>query len=214
MTKTTSEPHLPVLGPNHYDAPSLFPVGPDRAEGAERTVKFAVDNDLAYVVSLQRQWSNAVGFLPKSALQRYIHADQCLVARVNGQHAGYINWCCRPDGLLTIPQVAISPELLRSSLGSAIITTLKQAAVHGQCSHLRLKSRSDLECNQFWPRHGFVATSVVLRPSTRGLPLIEWTCSLLPPNYVQRLLADPRAMVRDTWNATPPRPDFAFSLAP
>ncbi len=197
--------------PNHSDALSLFPAGPDRAEDANRSVKLAVDNDLFYVVNLQKQWTNAVGFLPKAALQRYIHADQCLVARVNGQHAGYINWCCRPDGLLTVPQVAISPELLRSSLGSAIITTLKQAAVHGGCSHLRLKSRSDLDCNQFWPQHGFTPTSVILRPSSRGLPLIEWTCSLLPPGYVQRLLDNPRAMVRDTRPAPAPAPKFVDS---
>jgi len=173
-----------------------------------QTVKLAVDSDLSFLVSLQRTWANNVGFLPKAALLRYVNLNQCLVVFKNGQHAGYVNWCARKDGLLTIPQVAIEPTLLRTTLGTKIVRTLKRAAKRGNCSHLRLRSRSDLPCNKFWPEHGFIPTTVIVRPTARGLPLIEWTCSLLEPAYIAHILATGGKPFRITNKNLIPTPTF------
>lgn len=144
-----------------------------------RSIRPANPTDLAYLIKLQKQWSNAVGFLPRAAFVRYIDEHRILCVFENGQHAGYLTWALRRDGMLHIPQVAIEAELLRTTLGTRLMHRIEKAAIAGSCSVLRLRSRSDLSANTFWPTVGFSLTATIARPTTRGLPLLEWTKNLL-----------------------------------
>lgn len=149
-----------------------------------RSVRIATPNDLAFVVALQTKWSNNVGFLTRSALAEYITSGQMLVVLENGQHAGYLNWCCTRKGLVRVPQVALEPDILRTSVGTKIMNHLKRAALRGDCSLIRLTSRSELPANQFWPVLGFNITATYLNPTNRNLPLFEWSLPLINPSDI------------------------------
>lgn len=154
-----------------------------------RTVRTGTIQDLPYLTDLQSRWSQNVGFLPRCVLERYLERQQVYLVAENTQHAGYLLWTFRPDGLVRVLQVAIEPELLRTTLGSKVMRSLERRAIASNCSIIRLKSRSDLPANQFWPLFGFKPTAIVARPSNRGLPLIEWTLQLLDPATIALALA-------------------------
>lgn len=149
--------------------------------GPRRSIRPATTADLPFLVYLQSKWTNNLGFLPRPALQRYIDKHSILIVAENTQHAGYLAWSMRPDGIVLIPQVAITPELLRTTLGTRLLNRIAKAAINGHCSVLRLRSRSDLPANSFWPTQGFTTTAIIARPTARGLPIIEWTKLLLSP---------------------------------
>jgi N-acetylglutamate synthase-like GNAT family acetyltransferase len=146
-----------------------------------RTIRMAKPSDLTFVSDLQTRWSNNIGFLPRAALQQAIESNRTLLVFENGQHAGYLNWSANRKGAVHVTQVAIEPELLRTTLGTKIMRTIERSAVKGGCSIIRLASRSNLTANFFWPELGFATTAVFQRNSRRGLPLIEWTKLLVKP---------------------------------
>jgi len=177
-----------------------------------RTVVVGVPEDIKYVKDLQNRWTNNIGFLPACALERYLDRRQILIVRENDEPAGYLIWTFRKDGIVRIPQVAIEHELLRSTIGSKIMTHLRRAADRGHCSIIRLRSRSDLPANQFWPTLGFKPTSVVAHPTTRGLPLIEWTNQLMDAATIAHTLATAGKPFRRSRGAPAPCVDMPTLL--
>ena len=143
-----------------------------------RTVKTASIRDLRFVVSLQRRWSNTVGFLPACTHQRYIEAGHVLIVLENDEPAGFLNFTITTKGLLRLPQVAIHPDLLRTTLGSKVMRTLIRHAERNQMGAIRLTSRSDLQANIFWPTLGFKPTAILTPRTRRNKPHIEWTLQL------------------------------------
>jgi hypothetical protein len=145
----------------------------------DRTIHTATTRDLAFVIQQQRDWSSELGFLPTVTHRRYIEKGQVLIIRERGQPAGFCNWTLTRHGLLRIPQVAIHHDLLRLGIGSDMIRHLTIAS-RNHASIIRLTSRAELPCNQFWPTIGFASTSTFTPNTTRGHPLIEWTLPLHP----------------------------------
>lgn len=146
-----------------------------------RQIRMANIADLAYVEHLQNVWSNNIGFLPRAALRGSLERKQTLVVMENGSPAGYLNWCANKKGQVHVIQVAIDPELLRTTLGTKIMRTIERSAIKGDCSIIRLCSRSNLTANLMWPELGFSTTAIYQRNTRRGLPLIEWTKQLIEP---------------------------------
>ncbi len=171
--------------PTHRNPPSNASI----ASVGTRSIRTGNTNDLNYLKALQKQWSANVGFLPAVALKRYLDNKQVLLIDEGGLEAGYLIWTFRNDGLVRIPQVAISPELLRTTLGTKAINTIIRSARRSHCSIIRLTSRSDLPANKFWPLFGFKPTAAIARPTTRGLPLIEWTLQLVDTATIAHMLA-------------------------
>lgn len=171
--------------------PSLIypPTDASDASPPSRSIRRGQASDLSYLTMLQKRWASNVGFLPAVALARYLRTEQTLIVLENGCPAGYLIWTFRGDGLVRIPQVAISPDLLRTTLGTRILTSITKQARKHHCSVVRLKSRSNLAANKFWPGFGFVPTAVIARPTTRGLPLIEWTLQLTDSAAIAHMLA-------------------------
>lgn len=131
--------------------------------------------DLSYVVKLQRVWSNAVGFVTRSGLRQKIQRDQVLVVRVGGLEAGYLLHGCARDGVLLCSQVAVAPEVLRSTLGTQLLVEMFSRAFRYDAGLIRLRCRRDLEANRVWPRLGFVRSAVIRRKSSRGVEVWEWS---------------------------------------
>lgn len=178
---------------------------------AARAVRTATTADLAFVIDMQRRWSNALGFLPKCCHERYIDAGHVLVVTHNGQDAGFLNFTVTPKGLVRLPQVAIHADLLRSSIGTLLLRQLTAAARRGHCEAIRLTSRSDLGCNLFWPTAGFRFTCLTRPASTRGFPLLEWTLPLYDPTEVALAFVRTARKSKTGRLLTPPSPDFGLT---
>lgn len=147
----------------------------------KRSVRLIREQDLLYLTHLQRVWSHNLGFLPKQAHARYARLKQGLVVLENNTPAGYLIWTISRKRLLRIIQVAVEPELLRTTIGTKVMRTIERAAAKQQCSALRLTSMANLPANLFWPELGFHSTLILTPESRKGLPHIEWTKQLVTP---------------------------------
>jgi hypothetical protein len=122
--------------------------------------------------------------LPACTHQRYIDAKHVLIVLENDEPAGYLNWTCTPKGLLRLPQVAIHPDLLRTTLGTKIMHSLRRTAERSNLAAIRLTSRTDLPANLFWPTLGFAPTAFLTPKTHRNKPHIEWTLQLQNSQHV------------------------------
>ncbi len=171
----------------------LVPIreGPDVLAKTHK-IAIATDKQLKFIEHLQRTWSNEVGFLPRSAIKRYIQQRCVLLVEQNKQYAGYLLWQLTRKGLLRVVQLAVEPELLRERLGTDIMSYIETAAKKGSCSIVRLQTRIDINANIFFREVGFTTTAVFHRATTRNRPIIEWTKSLLDPATLTDALIERR----------------------
>lgn len=144
-----------------------------------KNVHVATLSDLTFLLDLQRKWSNNVGFLPRACFERYIASHQILLVTENDTPAGYLSWTYSPSGLLRLPQVAVHPDLLRTTIGTKLMRHVIRAATRRGASLVRLTSRSDLPANEFWPEFGFRCTAILTPRTTRNRPLLEWSLPLI-----------------------------------
>ena len=88
----------------------------------------ATPRDLAYVMHEARRHSNAIGFVPRTALADHIERRNIRLLTINDQLAGYLlsgGGKLRPYRLI---QVAITPELWRLGYGSLLIADARRTA--------------------------------------------------------------------------------------
>jgi N-acetylglutamate synthase-like GNAT family acetyltransferase len=142
---------------------------------ATGVIRAASTKDVAWVVSLQKVWSNAVGFLTRQAIRAKIARGQGVLIAEGGQEAGYLLHSSGRDGVLCCSQVAVSRELLRTELGTELVHELERRAVERGLNVIRLRCREELEANLFWKAVGFETTAVIGRGSARGFRIVEWT---------------------------------------
>jgi GNAT superfamily N-acetyltransferase len=124
-------------------------------------IVIATQKDLIYLSDLQKRWSNNVGWLPRAAHSDYIDRGHALRVDYNGTSAGYLIFSINRLGILTIPQVAIDPELLRTTLGTQVMRHAEEIAITSGCSIIRLRSRDNLTCNKVWPELGMIHTATI-----------------------------------------------------
>jgi N-acetylglutamate synthase-like GNAT family acetyltransferase len=169
---------------------------PARDQAIKRTIRQATAADLSFLLHLQRTWSNNVGFLPRQCFERYTLSGQILVVTENATPAGYLSWTAAPNGLLRLPQVAVHPDLLRTTIGTKLLRHVVRAAQRHCCSVVRLTSRSDLPANDFWPTLGFRCTAILTPKTTRNRPLLEWTLPLISSDALLTATSRHRRLAR------------------
>lgn len=167
-----------------------------RDPNVKRQVRNATPADLAFLLDLQRKWSNNVGFLPRECFIRYTATRQILVVTENDCPAGYLSWTYSPSGLLRLPQVAVHPDLLRTTIGTKLLRHIMRAAQRHAASLIRLTSRSDLPANDFWPTLGFRCTAILTPRTTRNRPLLEWSLPLISSDALLTATSRTRRLTR------------------
>lgn len=147
-----------------------------------REIRTATPADLNFVLHLARQFSNNVGFIPRSAIDEYLDRQAITIAFENGQPAGYLlgnprlKW---QPALRPISQAAIAYDAQRRRHGYALIAKLETEARAAGQAGLQAICRTDLEANLFWQAAGFVKICH-LRPDTaRKRDLIVWRKPLI-----------------------------------
>lgn len=148
-------------------------------------VRLTVPADYSFVIALQRQYSNDVGFICHSAWRRYVDDGRCVLCLTRGQPAGYVLFNPCRTGLVRFLQIAVSPELLRTKLGTLTMNLLEHAARTNHCSVIRATARLNSLGYLFCQAFKFTPTAVFNQPTARQLPRIEWTYPLVTTPLAQ-----------------------------
>jgi|TARA_R100000655_G_scaffold86602_3_gene126670 ribosomal protein S18 acetylase RimI-like enzyme len=106
-----------------------------------------------YAENLQRKNSDALGFIPRSALQRYEHNNQIIIETEGGDECGFLIYGKRwPD--MTIAQACIDYDVRRQKHGMNLVDQLITIAKKRHES-ITLRCRENLDANRFWKASGF-----------------------------------------------------------
>jgi len=159
----------------------------------EFMVRAADEEDLPYICSLARRWTNEIGFLPRIAYKRILATGgSILVGSCNGQDAGFMvstgRIAHRPNAI-QIYQAAVPEDLQRRELGTLMLTRLisqfpSSTVVMAWCAE-------DLEANQFWEASGFQKTHSQEPRNARKRRRQLWQLPLLPNDRSFELYAPP-----------------------
>lgn len=158
-------------------------------------LRIATAHDAKFVRHLQKQHSEALGFLPGAAIDSYLAAGRVLLGQENAMNAGYI--LGRPQmrydpRIAPITQAAVAMDLKRRHLGLEMVDAWCTAAFLDGKECVQCWCADDLDARLFWPAVGFVAVarrypnnqrarSLTLwrRPSTQGE--LKESLTTLPP---------------------------------
>lgn len=125
-------------------------------------LRTAVAADRTFVASLQRRFSNQLGFLPTAAIDALIEERRVTLGIENGEPAGYLiarrRLRCQTF-TAPIVQAAVCMDLRRRKLGMAMVEALCQDAWVDGRSVVQCWCREDLEACDFWNACGFVAVA-------------------------------------------------------
>lgn len=154
--------------------------------------------NLDFVQKLGLDNAFSLGFLPRPALQGYAALGSIIVARENGEPAGFL--VHRPklslDPRVTgIMQVCVVNDARRLDIATSLVKLAAEDAAYAGTTILQGWCATDLESNEFWKAIGFQA--VGQRPG--GLAKLKrrryhtlWRIALEPSADIHAVAKDPR----------------------
>lgn len=171
---------------------------PERAQPeTECRITIATEADMNVIMHLQDIWKDDVGRLRRSAHGEHVAAGDTFLIHHNGQEAGYLLAHCGEDARTTIKQVAVHPDLLRTTLGTTLMRRIERRAIGKGQLTISLRTRTDLPANLFWPTVGYYYAGQAASRNQRRSLVNTWVRPLTSPVYV------PESVRR--WKAGPPR---------
>ena len=137
----------------------------------------AGDDDLGFIVALQKAHAAALGFLPRQALREKIRLGQVLLAIVGGARAGFLHHgsLARPE--VRVFQVAVTEAARTRGVGRALVDRFLRRAAAAGAVGASLRCLSFLEANRFWRAVGFRVHAT--EPGAKGA-LNVWVRRLEP----------------------------------
>jgi L-amino acid N-acyltransferase YncA len=146
-------------------------------------------NTVDFIVGLQRKFTDAVGFLPRAAVEEFVAAGRFVVAQENDEDVGAVLWRprlrCMPE-CASIVQAMVFLDAQRREHGRRLVDAVcSEAAVEGRLM-VGCWCAADLAAVEFWESAGF--RPVGLRPggARRSRALILFRRSLLPGGGLPR----------------------------
>jgi GNAT superfamily N-acetyltransferase len=140
-------------------------------------IRLADRQDSQYIEHLARKHSNAIGFVPRTAIADHLERGSYHLLVLNGQEAGYImhsGGFRRPHRII---QVAITEELWRLGYGTLLIQTALDTARERVIPSVTASVRIGLPMNLVATATGATITDTSYRRTARGLVLnhYQWT---------------------------------------
>ena len=135
------------------------------------SLRTATLNDQTYIEHLQRQHTNALGFVPRAAITDHIARHNYTILTVNGQDAAY---ALHGGGLLRpyrLVQCAVTDELWRLGYGRALIEHALARARTRRYSDTVVTVRDRLLMNAVCLNLGATLTATTHPRTSRKLPL-------------------------------------------
>ena len=111
---------------------------------------------LKYIESLQAKNSDALGFLPRSAFERYKDDGQLFLGLLNGEPCGYVLAGSGFRGVLRLWQVCIQYDVRRRLYGAMLVAAVDKYGEDLGCIRSEVHCASDLTANDFWASVGYV----------------------------------------------------------
>lgn len=159
--------------PIHRAPPPIDDANP-RAHGRVRTATLA---DLKYISSLQKKFTNQIGFLPTAALVWLLEHHRIELATENDEPCGYIcgrTHLAQAPLLRPITQAAVQFDAQRRHNGLALLDAITaQAQAAGQIG-LQANCREGLDANAFWAEAGFKPICILTPQNRRQKEIICW----------------------------------------
>jgi len=124
------------------------------------SVRTSTIKDLLILDKLQKENTNAIGFIPKTYFEKSVWGGQknsvVLICEANADAVGYVY--ITPGFHLKhakIQQIAIRNDARRLQYGTALVDCCRQFCEQFQRIGFTLRCRVDLESNKFWQSLGF-----------------------------------------------------------
>lgn len=140
-------------------------------------IRVARPDDLRFVDHLQKVHGNALGFLPKVALEACITGGHIQLALQNDDSAGYIlartklRWC---PSMRSITQAAVCMDAQRRHVGLSLLERIEaECKTRGQIA-IQACCAIGLEANEFWRAAGFIPIAFLTPENVRGREIICW----------------------------------------
>jgi hypothetical protein len=143
----------------------------------------AVMLDLPYIVDLQNKNREAVGFLPRMAIEERLQKGRVFIGRIGGEPFGYLLFDYR-NGICNVLQACIQYDARRRLYGAALY---QWGVKHLDPIRVRLKCAADLESNLFWQSMGLECVGVVDGGKRRGRKINVWNHHLRPELFAPRI---------------------------
>jgi len=121
-------------------------------------IKVAIQADMSFVSSLQKKFSNQLGFLPTMALENYIGMGAVRLAYENDCPAGYIltrGYLRFDPRICPVTQAAICYDAQRQAAGRELVTRIELEAIGRNQDCLQCWCAEDIEAVNFWAGFGF-----------------------------------------------------------
>lgn len=154
----------------------------------------AVSSDLSYIDSLQRKNAEDLAFYPKQVFEREIENFRILLARVNGEPAGYL-YHGALDGHVRIHQACIQYDARGQLYGAALVNFLLGLCTQADALCVTLRCGSDIAANGFWRAMGFYCQGVSKGGVRRMRDINNWRIDLHPQLFVS--VVDPSYKAKD-----------------
>ena len=116
--------------------------------------------DLKVLDKLQKENSDAIGFIPKTYFEKAVWKGEknavVLICEANNDQVGYVYITPgKPLGYAKIQQIAVRNDARRLQYGTALIDVCNQFCKKFNREGFTLRCRQDLESNLFWKALGF-----------------------------------------------------------
>lgn len=189
----------PILSTASGESPgpletSAEPGASSRARAISPKIIVAGACHLRFLTHLQKKFSNALGFLPTTALYWYLQNKRVGLAHENDEPAGYVlgrtHFKTQPL-MRPITQAAVAMDAQRRHIGMALI---ERVCIHAQQSNqlaVQAVCAEDLDANSFWRALEFQTIAIIDPNNARGRRLVVW----------RKLLTD----VEPDWFRLPPK---------
>jgi hypothetical protein len=136
-------------------------------------IEVSTPSDLAYIVSLAKKHSDALGFIPRAAMAARIDSGCVKLATENNDPCGFfLTSGMQPT--VKIFQACVQTDARGLNHAKALLADLicRTAAAGGRS--ITLHCRDELESNGFWSACGFKLDSLILGGHTRRKIVNQW----------------------------------------
>lgn len=130
------------------------------------SVRTGVPSDTLLIDKLQKENSNAVGFIQKTIWDKYVFGGErnfvVFICEANNDAVGYV-LITPGKGVMKyakIQQIAVRNDARRLHYGTALLDVCRQFCETFNRAGFTLRCRTDLESNKFWKALGFVKYGV------------------------------------------------------
>lgn len=138
-------------------------------------------NNLAFIVGLMKTETDALGFIPSSAIRdRWIKYGRYIIQRnARGRRLGYLlHGPAKPGRPMHVNQVCIEYDYRLQGYAILAVRELLNRALAGDCSEIRLRCATDLTANHFWKACGFELMEITPGGKRRGRSICHYRIHL------------------------------------